>query len=261
MANLKTVLASKETSVRAAIVAMATKEGVAMPQKSVMEALVLAYLLVVQALWIRVIDIAFILKYAVVAPRVSALLKKFAFIDIVRTMRANYTTLYTSKTSKGRKYTLNYDTFLEFVGRLESGKLAIYTKKTVEKPQKEAKMTKKNSLATQLFNSFAQNTSTPTQNAVAAKPKTPKATQKDDAKVKEKPITKGRFDAIAVKDMVVGKFYRVAVKNQEKKLYVWLDSVSSAGEINLRDYKKVVVAVKISDIVAVEGYTKAVYAQ
>lgn len=260
MEKIKTIVADKRNAIVVAITSMATQDGVAMPPKTLMDTLSNAYLLVVQCLWVRNIDIAFIKKYGAIAPRVALLLKKFDFNDIVRTMRAKYTNLYTQKTSKGRTYNLNFETFSELVAGLESGKIVIYKKKSVKNTQGNGMAKQNNSFSSQLFNSFAQQTSTPTQKAVAATPKTPKTSPKVEAKPKEKPIQKGHFDAIAVKDMVVGKFYRIAVKNNDKKLYVWFDSVANAGAINVRDYKKVVVAVKLSDIIAVEAYTKAIYA-
>lgn len=247
--KLGRVALEKQGLVRQALLDLAKRDGVAVPKNVDLDALSRVYLLPIQCLWLRSYDVAFVEKYAVIVPRVSALLKKFDFNALVHTYRSNYTNLYTQKTSKGRKYSLSMGDFIDFVGKVESGKIVI----SVEKPQKENIV--KNSLASQLFNSFSQSTSTTTQ---VSKPQAPKTSTKTQEKVKEKPIKKGFFTAIDMKTMEVSKFYRITTK-QNEKLYVWLVGASKT-QLELRDYKKVVVKVNIADIVQVEGYTKAVWA-
>lgn len=260
--KLGRVALEKQGLVRQALLDLAKRDGVAVPKNVDLDALSRVYLLPIQCLWLRSYDVAFIEKYAVIVPRVSALLKKFDFNALVHAYRSNYTNLYTQKTSKGRKYSLSMGDFIDFVGKVENGKIVI----SVEKPQKENVV--KNSLASQLFNSFsvvpsttmpisklqAPKTSTTTQ---VSKPQAPKTSTKTQ-KVKEKPIKKGFFTAIDMKTMEVSKFYRITTK-QGQKLYVWLVGASKT-QLELRDYKKVVVKVNIADITQVEGYTKAVWA-
>lgn len=251
--NVGRVALEKQGLVRQALLDLAKRDGVAVPKNVDLDALSRVYLLPIQCLWLRSYDVAFIEKYAVIVPRVSALLKKFDFNALVHAYRSNYTNLYTQKTSKGRKYSLSMGDFIDFVGKVESGKIVI----SVEKPQKENVV--KNSLASQLFNSFSVVPSTTTQVSKPQAPKTSTKTQeKVKEKVKEKPIKKGFFTAIDMKTMEVSKFYRITTK-QNEKLYVWLVGASKT-QLELRDYKKVVVKVNIADIVQVEGYTKAVWA-
>ena len=239
----------KQGLVRLALIELAKRDGVAVPNNDVLDSLSRVYMLPIQCLWLRSYDVAFVEKYAVVVSRVGALLKKHDFNALVRAYRSKYTNLYTQKTSKGRKYSLSMSDFIEFVGLVEDGKIVI----SVEKPQKEKLV--KNSLASSLFNLFAVETTTTTPKSVPSKPK---AKAKPQETVKEKPVKKGFFTAIDMKTMEVGKFYRLNTSGGAK-LYVWLVGASKT-HIECRDYKKVVVSVAISDIVKVEGYTKAVYA-
>ena len=250
--KLGRVALEKQGLVRQALLELAKRDGVAVPKNVDLDALSRVYLLPIQCLWLRSYDVAFVEKYAVIVPRVSALLKKFDFNALVHAYRSNYTNLYTQKTSKGRKYSISMGDFIDFVSKVESGKIVI----SVEKPQKETIV--KNSLASQLFNSFAQTTSTPTQTVKPQAPKVSTKSQEKAPKVKEKPIKKGFFTAIDMKTMEVSKFYRITTK-ENVKLYVWLVGATKT-HVELRDYKKVVVNLAIADIVAVEGYTKAVWA-
>lgn len=250
--NLSGVVVGKQGQVRVALENLAKRDGVAVPQNDVLDVVSRAYLVPIQCLWVRVIDVSFVEKYADIVGRVAVLLKKFDFNAIIRAYRLNYTNLYTQKTSKGRKYSLSKADFYEFVEKVEKGAIVISS----EKPKKENVV--KNSLASRLFNQFAQNTSTATQVSTQSTPKqAPKSSKKRD-EVKEKPVKKGFFTKIDMNAMEVSKFYRIITKNNEK-LYVWLVGANKT-HLQLRDYKKVVVSVAIADITQVESYTKAVWA-
>lgn len=248
ISKLGRVAMEKQGLVRLALVNLAKRDGVAVPKDDVLDVVSRVYMLPIQCLWLRSYDVAFVEKYSVFVSRIGALLKKYEFNALVHAYRSKYTNLYTQKTSKGRKYSLSMSDFAEFLTLVENGTIVI----SVEKPQKEKPV--KNSLASSLFNLFAQETTTTTPKSVPSKPK---AKAKPQETVKEKPVQKGFFTAIDMKTMEVGKFYRLTTSGNAK-LYVWLVGASKT-HLECRDYKKVVVSVAIADIVKVEGYTKAVY--
>lgn len=226
------------------------RDGVDLPKKDVVDALIGAYLLPIQCLWVRVVDVAFIEKFKDNVAVAIKVLEKHDFNDVIYTYRSLNTNLYTQKTSKGRKYSLKKSDYDAFIQGVASGKIVILKRGKTTKGKNVMKKSPKTSLASTLLNSF----STPTIQKVAAKP-TPKPSKKV-AKKSTTIVQKGYFEKVELANVVVGAFHRVILKDNTK-VFLW---VSGASNVVLqgKDYKKVVVNVKFADIVEIQRYVKAI---
>ena len=238
-------------NVGVALTAIFKRDGVDLPKKDVVDALIRAYLLPIQCLWIRVVDVAFIEKYQDNVAVAIKVLEKHDFNDVIYTYRSLNTNLYTTTTSKGRKYHLKKSDYDAFIQGVASGKIVISKRGKTTKGKTVMKKSQKTSLATTLLNSFAMPTTT-------QKP-TPKPSKKVAAKVAKKSSTivkKGYFEKVELANVVVGAFHRIILKDNSKA-FLW---VSGASKVALqgKDYKKVVVNVKFADIVEIQRYVKAI---
>lgn len=234
-------------NVGVALVSVFKRDGVDLPKKDVVDALIRAYLLPIQCLWVRVVDVSFIEKFQDNVAVAIKVLEKHDFNDVVYTYRSKNTNLYTTTTSKGRKYHLKKSDYDAFIQDVASGKIVILKRGKTTKGKTVMKKSQKTSLATSLLNSFA----TPTT--------TQKPSKKVAAKVAKKSSTivqKGYFEKVALENVVVGAFHRIILKDNSKA-FLW---VSGASKVALqgKDYKKNVVNVKFADIVEIQRYVKAI---
>lgn len=219
------------------------RDGVAMPQNDVLNAISTSLVFIVKALWIRVIDVAFVERFADLLPSVQKVLKNHDFDALIYTYRSLNTNLYTQKTSKGRKYTLNKTTFTTFLNDVIAGKQNVLSRgKTTPKGKPM-----KNTLANKLFNSFAATTSTPTTKP-QAKPQA-KQTKKSDANAQ-------KWVAVKLKDATLEKFHKI-VKQDKTAVMGWLVGIDAKQNIIVRNFKNTqTTKVAVKDVAEVFSYVR-----
>jgi hypothetical protein len=240
--SVASIFDRKADMIRDAVVALAKRDNVEVPQNSVIDALIPPYMFVVQALWVRRIDIAFLERFFDTKANIEKLLKNHDFDALIYTFRSINTNLYTQKTSKGRTYNLNKSALLSFISDVSSGKIAVISRQKTQPKGKNMKNQPKNTFASKLFNTLTQAT-TPTPKA---QPKQPKVAT---------PTTKSpKYFTVSLAQVVLGNFHRITLADGTKQ-FVWIIG-GDAKSIEVRNGKRVVSKIAVKDIAVVEAYVR-----
>ena len=241
------VFAGKQEQVAKALSEFAKINSVELPKNDVLNALISSSMLVVQALWVRRIDIAFISTYSSVFPIAKKVLEKHDFNDVIYTYRSLNTNLYTQKTSKGRTYNLNKDSLVSYLNGVLDNKIAVLSRGKTTKG-KTMKKSLKNNVAVALFNSFAD-TTLPTTTKAKAKPQAQK--QEKTTTPTQKPQ---KWIKTTIAKIAVNSFHKI-VKNDGTSVLTWIIG-GTAKHLEVRDYKRVVSKIAIADIAEVYAYVR-----
>jgi hypothetical protein len=244
------VFAGKQEQVAIALSEFAKINSVELPKNDVLNALISSSMLVVQALWVRRIDIAFISTYSSVFPIAKKVLEKHDFNDVIYTYRSLNTNLYTQKTSKGRTYNLNKESLVSYLNGVLDNKIAVLSRGKTTKG-KTMKKSLKNNVATALFNSFSMSTTQPQPQAKQPKAKPQAQKQEKTTTPTQKPQ---KWIKTTIAKIAVNSFHKI-VKNDGTSVLTWIVG-GTAKHLEVRDYKRVVSKIAIADIAEVYAYVR-----